>query len=123
MIRGEHASRVELAQRKESAADFQYFAQARVLNVKRRPRVAIACVLQNANQAARLVGVLKSALIVTNFGALVSVPDDFSRDFVGQLQVFCKLGSSGTHIARRLRQRLAEIHMQTHFSAKREAVA
>ena len=34
MIRGEDASRVELAQREESAADFQYFAQAKVLGVK-----------------------------------------------------------------------------------------
>ena len=34
VIRGEDASRVELAQREESAADFQYFAQARVLGVK-----------------------------------------------------------------------------------------
>ena len=33
-IRGEDASRVELEQREESAADFQYFAQARVLGVK-----------------------------------------------------------------------------------------
>ena len=58
MIRGEDASRVELAKREESAADFQYFAQVRVLHVKLRRRVAIACVLQDANQAAGLVGVL-----------------------------------------------------------------
>ena len=105
MICGEDASRVELAQREESAADFQYFAQARVLGVKLRRRVAIACMLQDANQAAGLVGVLDYALIVTTFGALVSVPDDLSRDFVGPLQDFCKLGSEGTHVARRLRQR------------------
>ena len=104
MIRGEDASRVELAQREEIAADFQYFAQARVLGVKLLRRVAIACVLQDANQAAGLVGVLDYALIVTTFGALVSVPDDLSRDFVGPLQVLCELGSEGTHVARWLRQ-------------------
>ena len=82
VIRGEDASRAELAQRKESAADFQYFAQARVLGVKLRRRVAIAGMLQDANQAAGLVGVLDYALVVTTFGALVSVPDDLSRDFI-----------------------------------------
>ena len=105
MIRGENASRVELAQREKSAADFHYFAQARELNVKLRKSVAIACVLQDANQAAWLVGVLDCALIVTTFGAFVSVPDDLSRDFVGPLQILCGLGSEGTHVARRLRQR------------------
>ena len=34
MICSEDASRVELAQSEERAADFQYFAQARVLGVK-----------------------------------------------------------------------------------------
>ena len=104
MIRGEDASRAELAQRTESAANFQYFAQARVLGVKLRRRVAIACVLQDANQAAGLVGVLDYALIITTFGALVSVPDDISRDFEGPLQVLCELDSESTHVARRLRQ-------------------
>ena len=37
--------------------------------------------------------------------ALVSVPDDLSRDFVGLLQVLGELGSEGLHIVRRLRQR------------------
>ena len=105
MIRSEDASRVELAQSEERAADFQYFAQARVLGVKLRRRAAIACVLQDANQAAGLVGVLDYALIVTTFGAFVSVPNDLSRDFVGQLQILYELGSEGTHVARRLRQR------------------
>ena len=105
VICGEDASRVELAQREKNAADFQYVAQARVLGVKLRRRVAIACVLQDANQAAGLVGMLDYALIVTTFGALVSVPDDHARDFVGPVQVLCKLGSEDTHVARRLRQR------------------
>ena len=122
VIRGEDASRAELAQRKESAADFQYFAQARVLGVKLRRRVAIACVLQDANQAAGLVGVLDYALVITTFRAFVSVPDDLSRDFVGPLQVLCEFDSECTHVARRLRQRRAEIHRQTHLSAEREAV-
>ena len=105
VIRGEDTSRVELAHREESAADFNYFTQARVLGVKLRRRVAIACVRQDANQAAGLVGVLDYALIVTTFGALVSVPDDLSRDFVGPLQILCELYSESTHVARRLRQR------------------
>ena len=105
MIRGEAASRVELVQREESAADFQFFAQARLLGVKLRRRVAIACVLQDANQAAGLVGVLDYALIVTTFGALVSVADNLSRDFVGPLQVLCEFDSENTHVVRRLRQR------------------
>ena len=85
MIRSEDASRVELAQSEERAADFQYFAQARVLGVKLRRRVAIACVRQNANQAAGLVDALDYAFIIATFGALVSVPNDLSRDFVGLL--------------------------------------
>ena len=105
VIRSEDASRVALAQSEERAADFQYFAQARVLAVKLRRRVAIACVLQDANQAAGLVGALDYAFIISTFGALVSVHKDLSRDFVGPLQVFCELGSKGTHVARRLRQR------------------
>ena len=105
MIRGEDVSRAKLAQRKESAADSQYFAKARVLGVKLRRRVAIACVLQDANHAARLVGMLDYALVVTTFGALVSVPDDLSRDFVGPLHVLCELDSESTHVVRRLRQR------------------
>ena len=105
VICSEDASRVELAQCEERAADFKYFAQARVLGVKLRRRVAIACVLQVANQAAGLVGALDYAPIVTTFGALVSVPKDLSRDFIGPLQVLCELGSEGTHVARRLRQR------------------
>ena len=103
MIRTEDASRVELAQSEERAADFQYFAKARVLGVKPRRRVAIACVLQDVNQAAGLVGALDYAFIISAFGALVSVPNDLSRDFVGPLQVLCELGSKGTHVARRLR--------------------
>ena len=71
MIRSEDASRVELTQSEERAADFQYFAQARVLGVKLRRRVAIACVLQDANQATRLVGALDYAFIISAFGALV----------------------------------------------------
>ena len=71
MIRSEDASRVELTQSEERAADFQYFAQARVLGVKLRRRVAIACVLQDANQAAGLVGALDYAFIISAFGALV----------------------------------------------------
>ena len=105
VICSENASRVELAQSEERAADFQYFAQARVLGVKLRRRVAIACVLQDANQAAGLVDALDFAFIISAFGALVSVPNDLSRDFVGPLQVLCELGSVGTHVARRLRQR------------------
>ena len=85
MIRSEDASRVEIAQSEERAADFQYFAQARVLGVKLRRRVVSACVLQNANQTTGLVGVLDYALIVTTFGAVVTVPNDLSRDFVGPL--------------------------------------
>ena len=61
--------------------------------------------LQDANQAAGLVGVLDYALILTTFGAFVSVPDDLSRDLVGPLQILCELGSEGMHVARRLRQR------------------
>ena len=61
--------------------------------------------LQDANQAAGLVGVLDYALIITTFGTLVSVPYDLSRDFVGPLQVLCELGSEGTHVSRRPRQR------------------
>ena len=87
VIRGEDASRVELAQREESAADFHYFAQAKALDVKLRLCVSIACVLQDANKTAGLVGVLDYALIITTFGALVSVPNDLSRDFVGPFQV------------------------------------
>ena len=85
MTRGEDASRVELAQREESAADFQYFAQTKVLGVKLRRRIAIAFVLQDANQAAGLVGVLDYAFVITTFSALVSLPNDLSRDFVGPL--------------------------------------
>ena len=121
MIRSEDASHVELAQSEERAADFQYFAQARVLGVKLRRRVAIACVLRDANQTAGLVGAFDSAFIISAIGALVSVPNDLSRDFVGPLQVLCELGNEGTHVARRLRQRRAEIYRQTHFSFKREA--
>ena len=105
VIRGDNASRVELAKRDKSAADFQYFAQARVQGVKLLRRVAIACVLQDANQATRLVGVLDYAFVITTFSALVSVPNDFSRYFVGPLQVLCELDSESTHVARRLRQR------------------
>ena len=105
MIRGEDASRVELAQREKSAADFQYFAQARVLGVKLRRRVAIACVLQDANQATGLVGVFNYAFVITTFSALVSVPNDLSRYILGPLQVLCELDSERTHVARRLRQR------------------
>ena len=105
MIRGEDASRVELAQHQESAADFQYFAQTKVLGVKLRRRIAIAFVLQDANQAAGLVCVFDYALIITTFSALVSLPDDLSRDFVGPLQVLCELDSESKHFARRLRQR------------------
>ena len=79
VIRGEGASGVELAQREESAADFQYVTQARVLGVKLCRRVAIASMLQDANQAAGLVGMIDYALIITTFGALVSVPDDLKR--------------------------------------------
>ena len=35
MIRGENASRVKLTQSEERAANFQYFAQARVMGVNR----------------------------------------------------------------------------------------
>ena len=122
VIRGEDASRAELTQREESAVDFQYFAQARVLGVKLRRRVAIACVLQDANQATGLVGVLDYAFVITTFSALVSVPNDLSRDFVGPLQVLCELGSECTHVGRRLRQLCTEIHRQAHLSAEREAV-
>ena len=104
MICGEDASRVELAQSEESAADFQYFTQARVLGVKHCRRVSIACVLKNAYQAAGLIGVLDYAFDITTFGALVSVSNDFWLNFVGPLQVLCKLGSEGTHVARQLRQ-------------------
>ena len=105
MIRSEDASRVELAQSEERAADFQYFALARVVGVKLRRRVAIACVLQDTNQAAGLIGALDYAFIISTFSALISVPNDLSRDFVGLLQVLCELGSESTHVARRLRQR------------------
>ena len=80
-------------------------AQARVLGVKLRRRVTIACVLQDANQAAGLVGVLDYEFVITTFSALVSVTNDLSRDFVGPLQVLCELYSESTHVARRLRQR------------------
>ena len=61
--------------------------------------------LQDTNQAAGLIGVLGYAFIITTFGALVYVPNDLSRDFVGLLQVLCELGSEGTNVARRLRKR------------------
>ena len=85
VIRSEDASRVELAQSEERAADFQYFAKARVLGVKLRRRFAIACVLQDADQAAGLVGALDYTFIISTYGALASVPNDLSRDFVGPL--------------------------------------
>ena len=74
MIRNEDASRVELAQSEKRVADFQYFAQARVLGVKLRRRVAIACVLQDANQAAELEGALNYAFMLSTFGAMCPCP-------------------------------------------------
>ena len=105
MICGENPSRIELTESTKRAANFQYFAQARILGVMLLRRVAIACVLHVANKATGLVGALDYAFIVATFGALVSVPNDLSRDFVGPLQILHELGSEGTHVARRLRQR------------------
>ena len=78
--------------------------------------------LQHTNKAARLVGAIDHALIVATFCTLVSVPIDFTRDFVGPLQVLSELCSKRTHFAGRHRQRRAEIHRQTHLPAEREAV-
>ena len=66
---------------------------------------SIARLLHDANQAAELVGALDYAFIISTFGALVFVPNDLSRDFVGPLQVLCELEPEGTHVARRLPQR------------------
>ena len=60
--------------------------------------------LQDANQAIGLVGALDYAFIIATFGAFVSVPNDLSRDIVGQLQTLRELGSEGKHVARRLWQ-------------------
>ena len=63
----------------------------------------------------------RNMLIVEILSAFMPVSDDLARDFVGPFQVLCELGREGTHVTRRFRQWHAEINLQSHLSAEREA--
>ena len=122
MICCEDALSIELAKREQRAAHLKYFVQARVLGVEFGRHVTIARVLQDTNQAARLIGTLDYVLVIARLRALMSVPDDFARDSVGPLQVLCELRREGAQVARGLGQRPAKVDRQSHLSSEREAV-
>ena len=63
----------------------------------------MARMLQYTTKVARLIGALNNVLIVAILSALVPVPDDLTRNFVGPFQVLGEFRREFTQITGQLR--------------------